>query len=56
MFLFCLPALAGIAETLSHPIPPSAGRQAGKNSFPHTPFSFCPLAFGGGATNQKSGG
>jgi len=36
-FLFCLPADAGIAET---PPPHRA-----KIHFPHTPFSFCPLAW-----------
>ena len=46
IFLFCLPADAGIAETFSHPIPPSAESKRAKIHFPHTPFSFCPLAFG----------
>ena len=38
IFLFCLSADAGIAET---PPPHRA-----KIHFPHTPFSFCPPAFG----------
>ena len=55
--LISLPIAVALNKKMKFiPIPPSAGRQAGKNSFPHTPFSFCPLAFGGGATNQKSGG
>jgi hypothetical protein len=44
IFLFCFPADAGIAETLSHPIPPSAESKRAKIHFPHTPFSFCPPA------------
>ena len=47
IFLFCLPANAGIAETLSHPQPRFAGQsKRAKIHFPHTPFSFCPLAWG----------
>ena len=39
IFLFCLPANAGTAETLSHP--QTTGR-AGKNSFPPDPLFFLP--------------
>jgi len=47
IFLFCLPADAGIAETLSHPQPRFAGQsKRAKIPSPHTPLPFCPLACG----------
>jgi hypothetical protein len=47
IFLFCLPAIAGIAETPSLPQPRFAGQsRRAKIHFPHIPFSFCPPAFG----------
>jgi len=45
IFLFCLSADAGIAETPPPHSPPSAGRQAGKNSFSPHPFFFLPACF-----------
>jgi len=44
-FLFCLPADAGIAETLSHPRRAFGTEQAGKNSFPPDPFFFLPACW-----------
>jgi len=41
IFLFCFPADAGIAETFSHPIPPSAESRRAKIPSPQPP-SFLP--------------
>jgi len=40
IFLFCLPADAGIAETLPTPGPPSADSRRAKIHFPYNPFLF----------------
>jgi len=63
IFLFCLPANAGIAETLSHPIPPSAESRQAKIPSPRSP-SFLPACWkppaifsdGGGTSNWAVGG
>ena len=64
IFLFCLSADAEIAETPPPHSPPSAGRQAGKNSFSPHPFFFLPACWkppvifsdGGGTSNWAVGG
>ena len=62
IFLFCLPANAGIAETLFHPIPPSAESRRAKIPSPRPP-SFLPACWkppaifsdGGGTSNWAVG-
>jgi len=61
IFLFCLPANAGIAETLSHPILPSAESRRAKIPSPRPP-SFLPACWkppvifsdGGGTEREKA--
>jgi len=63
IFLFCFPADAGIAETLSHPIPPSAESRRAKIPSPQPP-SFLPACWkppaifsdGDGTSNWVAGG
>ena len=44
IFLFCLPADAGIAETLFHPIVRLRRKAGGQKFLPPDPLPFCPPA------------